>query len=77
MDEHDTALVASDARELALRQQPDEVGELAGDLRPRVAAAGDDEREQPAALGRVALDVGELEHLEHVVLQPQAVLEAS
>ena len=54
---------------LALRQQPDEVGQLARDLRARVAAAGDDEREQPAPLGRVALDVGELEHLEHVVLQ--------
>ena len=75
MDDHDATLVAADAGVLALRQQPDEVGQLARDLCPRIAAACDDEGEQPAALGRVALDVRELEHLEHVVLQLQALAE--
>ena len=72
MDDQDAALLAADAGVLALGQQPDEVGQLARDLRPCVAAPDDDEREQPAALGRVALDVGELEHLEDVVLQQQS-----
>ena len=75
MDDQDAALVAADAGVLALRQQPDEVGQLARDLGAGVAAAGDHEREQPATLGRVTLDVRELEHLEHVVLQRQAVAE--
>ena len=61
--------LAADARELARRQQAREVGELARELGARVAAARDDEREQPPPLLRVALDLGQLEHLEQVVPQ--------
>ena len=69
MDEHDAALVAADARVLPARQEPHEVGELAGDLGAGVAAAGDEEGQQAAPLLWVGLDVGQLEHLEDVVLE--------
>ena len=74
MDEHDAALLAPDPAVLALGHQADEVGELAGDLGPRVAAACDEERQQPSPLLLVALDVGQLEHLDDVVLEPETVL---
>jgi hypothetical protein len=72
--QHDPALVAADRRILVLGQEADEVGELARDLRSRIAAAGDEEGEQAPALLGIALDVGQLEHLEDVVLEPEAVL---
>ncbi len=73
VDEHDAPLVAADARELAPSEQAREVGELARELGAGVAAARNDEREQPPPLVRVALDLGQLEHLEQVVPQSQAV----
>ena len=73
MDEHDAALLAADARYSRSVSRRDEVGELAGDLRAGVPAARDEERQQPPPLLRVALDVGELEHLEQVVLEREAV----
>ena len=74
VDEHEAALVVVHARVLAAGEAAREVRELADHLRARVAAAGDEEGQQAAALLLVRLDVGLLEHRDDVVLEREAVL---
>ena len=44
-----------------------------GELGSRKPAAGHEEGEKPAPLLRIGLDVGELEHLDQVILEAEAV----
>ena len=76
VDDDDPALLTFDPLVLPLRQPVDEVGKLSRELRAREPAACDEECEEPPPLLRVALDVGKLKHLQNVVLQAEAVVEA-
>ena len=73
--EDHAALVAADARVLPLCQDPDQVGQLAGDLDAGEPAAGDEEGQQAPPLLRIVLDVRELEHRDDVITQTEAVVE--
>ncbi len=70
---HSSRRIPGYSRAASLRA---EVGQLAGQLRAGEPAAGDEERQEPAPLVGIGLEVGQLEHLDDVVLEPEAVVEA-
>ena len=74
VDQHEAGLAGADVGEVA-EDAVDQVEEAGHGLGAGEAAAGDDEGEPAAPLGRVGLVVGLLEPPEDVVAQPPRVLE--